>query len=113
MSVADASNDNDTADICTLLQAIQDHKPLPNDFKIPSKPWNLLSQEAQDGFIQEHAKLLKPPEGTPTSDPSSSVPKQYGGVSQTHHANASTVEPINATDNLEDSNTSSDNEETI
>ena len=50
-SIAEISNVDNTDDIRTLLQAIRDHKHLPNDLKIPSKAWNLLSQEAQDGFI--------------------------------------------------------------
>ena len=64
-SIADSPDDEDTAKLRTLLQAIHDHKRLPDDLKIPSKAWNLLSQEARDGFIQERAKILKTPYGTP------------------------------------------------
>ena len=72
-----------------------------------------MSLEARDGFIQERAKILKTPDSNPISTSSNAVPKQYGGVSQTHHANATTTEPIHDTDALEDSDTSSDDEETL
>ena len=72
-----------------------------------------MSQEAWDGFIQEHAKILKTPDSTPTLNPSSSVPKQYGSVSQIHQANASTIEPQDTTEVVVDSDTSSDDEETL
>ena len=52
-------------------------------------------------------------DGNPTSAPSNTVPKQYGGVSQTHHANTTTTEPTQDTDALEDSDTSSDDKETL
>ena len=45
--------------------------------------------------------------------PPNVVPKQYGGVSQTQQANATTTEPIQESDALEDSDTSSDDEETL
>ena len=45
--------------------------------------------------------------------PSSIVPKQYGGVSQTHHANTTTTDPVQDPDTLNDSDTSSDDEETL
>ena len=51
--------------------------------------------------------------GNPTLDPSSTVPKQYGGVSQTHHANTTIIKPIHDMDALEGSDTSSDDEETL
>ena len=72
-----------------------------------------MSPEARDGFIQQCAKILKTPDGKPPSTPSNAVPKQYGGVSQTHHANATTTELIHDPDTLEDSDTSSDEEETL
>ena len=52
-------------------------------------------------------------DGNPTSEPSSAIPKQFGGVSQTHHANTTTIEPVQDTDALKDSDTSSDDEETL
>ena len=72
-----------------------------------------MSPEARDGFIQERVKILKTPDGNPISTPSNAVPKQYGGVSQTHHANATTTAPNHDTDALEDSDTSSDDEDTL
>ena len=57
--------------------------------------------------------ILKTPDGNPTSTPSNIVPKHYGGVNQTRQANATTMEPIQDTDALEDSDTSSDEEETL
>ena len=113
LSVGDTFDDPETADLRIILQALRDKKRLPDDLKIPSKAWNLLSSEARDGFIQERAKILKTPDGNPTSAPSNDVPKQYGGISQTHHANATTTEPIQEIDTLDDSNTSSDDEETL
>ena len=44
------------------------------------------------------------------SPSSNSVPKQYGGISQKHHANTTTIEPVQNTDALEDSDTSTDDE---
>ena len=84
----------DNNDFCNLLQAVHDHHQLCNDLKIPNKAWNLMPKEAQDVFIQECAKLMPTSKSNPRSNPSS-VPKQYGGhVSQTHHANAMLVEPM-------------------
>ena len=64
-------------------------------------------------FIQKHAKILATSNSALTSTPSNSVPKQYGCVSQTLHANATLVV---STDTLEEvvdaSNTSSDEETT-
>ena len=112
-SVDNTPDDYDTDDLRTLLQTIRDNKRLPDDLKIPSKAWNLLSPEARDGFIQERAKILKATDGNTTPTPPNVVPKQYGGVSQTRQANATTTEPIQESDALEDSDTSTDDEETI
>ena len=51
--------------------------------------------------------------GNPTLAPSHTIPKQYGSVSQTHHTNTTTTEPAQDTDALEDSDTSSNDEETL
>ena len=59
-------------------------------------------------FIQEHAKFLATSKSGPTLTPSNLVPKQYGGVSQTHHANETYVEPTDAVKVANASNTSSD-----
>ena len=98
----------------TLLQAIRDQQQLPSDLKIPSKAWNLLPKEAWDVFIQEHAKLLPTSTSNPTSPPSNSMPKQYGGVRQTHHtdtAHVDTMDTIKAADDL-DTSSDEDTEET-
>ena len=92
-SVMDFPEDRD--DFRTLLQAIRNQQQLPDDLKIPSKAWNLLPKEAWDVFIQEHTKLLPNSESNPTSPPSNPMPKQYGGVSQSHHANAAHIEIMN------------------
>ena len=49
-------------------------------------------------------------ESNPTLTPSS-IPKQYGGVRQTRHANTTLVEPMVALEVVDVSNTSSDEEE--
>ena len=81
-SHSDSINDDDIADLWTLLQVVHDQLCLPDDVKIPSKAWNLLSKESCDHFIQGCTKLLTKSESPNVSISTASVLKQYGGASQ-------------------------------
>lgn len=73
----DGTSDDETDDIRMLLKAIRATSTLPDDYKIPSKAWELLnkvvSKKDSDAFLAERKKALE------QSGNASGIPKQYGG----------------------------------
>ena len=84
---------------------------LPEDLKIPQKVWLLLLKDVQQAFIQAHDESLK--NESLGSGPTHTIPKQYGGISQSGdwQANASTLS-TNGTGNpvVDSDTTDSDND---
>jgi hypothetical protein len=71
----DEENDDD---VQMTLKAIREKSTLPDEYKIPTKAWQLLtkiiSKEDRDAFIAERSKVLS------ESGTTLGIPKQYGGV---------------------------------
>ena len=94
-----------------MLKFARDMKKLPDDYKIPSKAWSLLSQEARDAFIAERNKIT----GNNDTKNNSSIPKQYGGAGHddTRRTNAVTTIDPDKEDEDTDSSGDSDTEQLV
>jgi len=108
---SDESDADSDDDLRTMLKFARDMKKLPDDYKIPSKAWSLLSQEARDAFIAERNKIT----GNNDTKNNSSIPKQYGGAGHddTRKTNAVTTIDPDKEDEDTDSSGDSDTEQLV
>jgi hypothetical protein len=77
-TITDDGNSDD--DIWTMLKTIQEQTKLSEEYKIPSKAWQLLSKEARDTFIAKCDNALKKLGSSSRSFSGRSLPKQYRGA---------------------------------
>lgn len=66
---------NNEPDIRTILQTSWECTKLPTDYRIPTKAWDLLTNEAREAFLVERNTAIW---STPKGD--GTIPKQYEGA---------------------------------
>jgi hypothetical protein len=78
---SDDESDDDLENLRIALKLVRGRGTLPEDYRIPSKAWSLLSPEAKEAFTSERDKVLAKAGGSDSgATPEKTIPKQYGGT---------------------------------